>query len=274
MMFNRRDFCTGVVGGMLANKTGDEGLIFSPDVKKLSVTSSGGKVARTMADRFADVINPKDFGALGNGISDDTVPLQDALDASAYAASIGSPIPVYAPGIYKISSPLVVWGAANQEIHICAIIVDNSSWTGGSWIESKSIYKAGTWNGSGRQKSINWITKPYHTSNVKNAVPPAVWVRAQRCDLYFSSIDCNESCPGIYIDTTGVVLQNGTFITHFKAYGITWPPKTNCVLFNPNVQQYDLGDSNYAFRDAPGLLIQGWDSKVIGGHIGRCNPFK
>lgn len=250
------------------------------DISGVAVAASGASAGRALGDRFADVINPKDFGAAGDGVADDTAALQAALDASADAASAGAPVPVYAPGVYKISSPLVVWGGANQEIHICSIAVDCSGWTGGSWAEATGTYTAGTWDGSGRDGSANWTTKLdvysdrswYANLSPKNAVPPAVWVRAQRCDLYFGAIDCGEVCPGVYLDATGAVLKNGTFVTHFKAYGITWPPNTNCLLVNPNAQQYELDDANYALQDAPGLLVQGWDSKVIGGHIGRCRP--
>jgi hypothetical protein len=37
-----------------------------------SVTSTGSTIARSLANRFADVVNVKDFGAVGDGVADDT----------------------------------------------------------------------------------------------------------------------------------------------------------------------------------------------------------
>jgi len=66
-----------------------------------SFTASGtGAVMRTTTDKFSESVSVKDFGALGNGLSNDTLAIQQALAAhdSVY-------IP---PGTYVISAPIII----------------------------------------------------------------------------------------------------------------------------------------------------------------------
>lgn len=53
------------------------------------------------------VVTPEEFGAIGDGVADDTIPLQTALEAGAGKA-------VYLTGVYLVSQPLVYY----QRTHI------------------------------------------------------------------------------------------------------------------------------------------------------------
>lgn len=68
----------------------------------INYTAAGSGVARTVAAKFGDVVSVKDYGAAGNGTTDDTASIQKAL---TYACSVGAA--VYAPrGQYLLSSTL------------------------------------------------------------------------------------------------------------------------------------------------------------------------
>jgi len=77
--------------------------------------ATGAPTPRTMPDRLAEVINVRDFGAVGNGVNDDTRPIQAALDAAFTTGGIPHGTnshlnrPVYFPtGYYKVYSPLML----------------------------------------------------------------------------------------------------------------------------------------------------------------------
>ena len=77
----------------LADDDGSDWIGFDP------ISASG--IARSAQDKMRDVVSVKDFGAVGDGVADDTVAIQAALDSGADA--------VYFPsGTYNISASLDV----------------------------------------------------------------------------------------------------------------------------------------------------------------------
>jgi hypothetical protein len=90
----------------------------------LIVTATGATTPRSVQDRFAEVINVKDYGAKGDGTTDDTTAIQAAINA---ALALARPVKVYLPsGNYHISSQLSVTTAAAQGI---AFAGDGASFT-------------------------------------------------------------------------------------------------------------------------------------------------
>ena len=94
------------VGGVDQMTVSNAGVVtansFVGAISNTNVTATGSTTARTLANRFADVVNVKDFGAVGDGVADDTAAIQAAIDA---IAAMGGQI-VLPSGNYKISSSL------------------------------------------------------------------------------------------------------------------------------------------------------------------------
>jgi hypothetical protein len=96
---------------------------------KLSFTQAGtGAVARTVDSKLKDVVSVKDFGAVGDGVADDTAAIQAALSSGAVTIDgKGS--------TYKINSPLTLpQGVTLQNIRLNAgtagmnmVLVNSSS---------------------------------------------------------------------------------------------------------------------------------------------------
>lgn len=77
-----------------------DGLLKNWVEEDAEITAAGSIMGRTLPDRFADVINVKDFGAVGDGVTDDTAAIQSAFD---YAASKEEPCCIYFPqGVFAL----------------------------------------------------------------------------------------------------------------------------------------------------------------------------
>ena len=80
----------------------------------LYTPSGAGAVARSAASKFGDVVSVKDFGAVGDGVADDTVALKAAFD---YAIPLGRCVVL--SGTYNITGPLQTTATrASGELHI------------------------------------------------------------------------------------------------------------------------------------------------------------
>jgi hypothetical protein len=73
---------------------------FSGNASSATALATGSTTARTLANRFADVVNARDFGAVGDGVADDTAAIQAAINTTKM---------VYIPnGTYKVTSKITL----------------------------------------------------------------------------------------------------------------------------------------------------------------------
>ena len=125
----------GIVDSMVSNTAGIQST-------KLSFTQNGtGAVIQTVQDKLEEYISVKDYGAKGDGVTDDTAAIQ-----AAFTYASGRQIGIYVPGgRYLVTSPLTlnvtgstsnaIWGDGNG----VSVIMLN---TGGNGI---NINYSGNW---------------------------------------------------------------------------------------------------------------------------------
>jgi hypothetical protein len=79
-----------------------------PTSEQVTFLAAGsGAVQRTALDKFRDVVSVKDFGAVGDGVADDTAAIQTAITECFKVGGLDPDALVFPGGIYKVTSPLV-----------------------------------------------------------------------------------------------------------------------------------------------------------------------
>lgn len=82
-----------------------------------TVTATGSSTARALQDRAADVVSVKDFGAVGDGVTDDTAAIQAAIDSLPLEPTAGIHAPLgyanggrvcFPRGRYKVTSTIAL----------------------------------------------------------------------------------------------------------------------------------------------------------------------
>ena len=74
------------------------------DNTDMLIKVNGTTKARGLVERFGDIINVKDFGAIGDGVTDDTAAIQKAIDSAHYNSSGIRDTIFFPAGQYKIST--------------------------------------------------------------------------------------------------------------------------------------------------------------------------
>lgn len=96
---------------------------FPTALDDMTVLADGSTARRDLGVRFSEIVNAKDFGAVGDGVTDDTAAIQAALDSvsqSVISAGVGSQAYRYGgvvrltKGAFRITSSLYV----NSFIHL------------------------------------------------------------------------------------------------------------------------------------------------------------
>lgn len=156
------------------------------------IQSGTGAVNRSVQDKLRDSVSVKDFGAVGNGVDDDTSAIQTAIDTGQ---------PVYIPaGIYKITASLqlsglnTIYGDGSQKT---TLLVDDQI-TGirgtGSHIYIESLHvrcnrnNTNTW-ASTSAKGIYIKNGPDNTASNPTAYLENIYIRDVLVSRFYESIE-------------------------------------------------------------------------------------
>jgi hypothetical protein len=163
------------------------------DVSHNRVKATGSTTARALRDRFSDVVNVRDFGAKGDGTTDDHDAIQDALDAaSASFADVVVP-----PGSYRVSAQLVLTAPQFRRVVLRGY--------GAELVPDPGVSGLKITGGSSTGGATVLGLKVNHRGN---ATAPAGFeiVQAWRTRL----VDCWVEAHGVSATYAGVLVRNGT----------------------------------------------------------------
>jgi hypothetical protein len=104
------------------------------NISNSTAIATGSTTARSLANRFADVVNVKDFGAVGDGVADDTAAIQAAFN---FIPASGGEV-IIPKGTYILSSTLNI---SNKPISIfgAGIGISILKWTGVGMVGQNGI---------------------------------------------------------------------------------------------------------------------------------------
>lgn len=102
---------TGISDATAADQYSSYGQLLTAETLATFLQAGVGAVARSLRSKLRDVVSVKDFGAVGDGVSDDTVFIQAAIDS--FTAGRGTVY--FPPGTYKVTSQITV---SKDRVHL------------------------------------------------------------------------------------------------------------------------------------------------------------
>ena len=182
---------------------------------RLSFIASGtGATTRTLQNKLRDVISVKDFGATGDGSTNDTAALQAALDARA-GSSLYIPAGTYiTTSVLTISAGTYVYGDYTESViaiqpTASAVTYNNCIEFGGDDITVDNIKILGTNEGSFDGANYTDFAKGFY---IVGKIRPTI----KNCEI-------EKFCQSIVCTNSGSTNSNTITITGNRIYGGVQP---------------------------------------------------
>jgi len=181
--------------------------------------SGTGVVARSAQDKMRDILSVKDFGAVGDGVADDTTAVIDALTAAVAAA----PATLFFPaGTYKCTSILGDYFCSNVTLDGQDATLDFSTVGVGSAVTFLSF--SGTIatgvslssNAASAQKTISVVSSTFAAGDFVKIKSNSVWDSGRTSSTY-GELNFIQAIPG----SSSVTVANDLMSTYTTAASAT-----------------------------------------------------
>lgn len=244
--------------------------------------ANGSTVARDIRDRFADYVHVKDFGAVGDGTTDDTVALTNAL-------AVGGKVLFEAGKTYKITAKLFVghgdididlngstiYASNGDSVHLFPNNSTAQNYTGYNGLKNIRIHN-GTFDGGGLVTFHNKNVYVYDMTfmNVKKGSHHIQVYAVQNMhihDCYFEGLSDTSTNP--HYESINIDPADRTASTRVFAEGsVCYDGTKNKYIYIDNCTIVK-GSGTYAHLDA-GIGVHyddGAGNLHYGVHISNCH---
>lgn len=252
-----------------------------PLSEQVRFTQKGaGAVERLASEKLKEWVSVKDFGAVGDGVTDDTAAIQAALDGLGIANNIKLTV-YFPPGIYVTSSPIILRNSSVSVIG--AGPISTQIWCTGSNSDGIRI-RRDDWADSGVIQGVSLSNFGLHKKG--GTVTGACYgIREQlssgtsinNVGIYdFTYGLSKEGCVNSF--TSQLKVFQGLYVTNtvtdsfgIKLTSITLANSSVYVGFTHKFNQIFLADHRAAASMQYGVLLEHTDVALFSDlYVGRC----
>jgi hypothetical protein len=176
-----------------------------PTSEQVTFLAAGsGATQRTALEKLRDVVSVKDFGAVGDGVADDTAAIQTAINTCFGVGGLEPDALVFPTGIYKVMSP-ITWNRPVRLVGSCKngavlkagaamnAVIQGSTTIGDTNLTSRSLFDGININGNSlAQRGINGVTNHSTFTGlwVYGTLSAALEIGYGWCNLFFN-VECS-----------------------------------------------------------------------------------